>query len=428
MTYLTRRTALQAIAATGTSFIGITEALANALSLATSASSNDDEFWFTVRQAYAIDPTIVNLNNGGVAPSPRSVQDALRRATERANEIPAYEMWRNQEPQIETVRQRLATMFGVDQEEIAITRNASEALETVQLGYRLRAGDEVVTTTQDYPRMLTTWEQRERRDGIVVKRVKYPTPLVNSDDFVDAVVSAFTPQTKVVHISHIVFLTGQILPVQSICRIARERGILSIVDGAHSFAHIPFRRADLDCDVFATSLHKWLSAPIGTGMLYVRKDLIPSIWPLMAAPKTMDADIRKFEEIGTHPAAVHNAIGDAITFHQTIGAERKAIRLRELHAVWTDRLSAHPSVRFLTDIKHVNNQCGLRLVHIEGTDPNKVSQWLLDKHRIFTVAIVHDEFKGLRVAPNVYTTKDEMERFSEAMTNIADGHVPSVKM
>lgn len=426
MAHITRRTALQALAATGTSLLGFSETMAQTLSLA--QHTNDDEFWFAVRQAYAVDPTIVNLNNGGVAPSPRSVQDALRRATERANELPAYEMWRNQEPQIETVRQRLATLFDVDTEEIAITRNASEALETVQLGFQLRAGDEVVTTTQDYPRMLTTWDQRERRDGIIVKKVSYPTPLVNPDDFVDAVVSSFTPQTKVVHISHIVFLTGQILPARSICRVARERGILSIIDGAHSFAHIPFRRSDLECDVFATSLHKWLSAPIGTGMLYVRKELIPSIWPLMAAPSSMDADIRKFEEIGTHPAAVHNAIGDAITFHQTIGAERKAARLRELHTIWTDKLRVHPSVRFLTDISNVNNQCGLRLVHIDGTDPNKVSQWLLDKHRIFTVAIVHDEFKGLRVAPNVYTTKDEMERFSDAMKFIADGHVPNVKI
>ncbi len=423
----TRRTVLRTLTAAAPAMLFGTSSLQAITQWMQSTPAADEDFWITVQQAFSVDRTIINLNNGGVSPSPRTVQEALRKYTEQANSIPAYEMWRHQEPQVESVREGLAAIFDVDAEEIAITRNASESLETVQLGLHLERGDEVVTTTQDYPRMLTTWDQRERRDGIVVRRVKYPTPLMNRADAVDAIVKAITPKTKVIHVSHVVFLTGQIMPVREICKFARERGIITIVDGAHSFAHFPFTQKDLGCDVFGTSLHKWFLGPIGTGMLYVRKELIPKVWPLMAAPMEMDANIRKFEEIGTHPAAIHNALIESIAFHHAMGIERKAARLRELHAIWTERLAGMSSVRYLTNIRDDANQCGLRLVHIEGTDPGKLSAYLLDKHRIFTVAIGHDEFKGLRVAPSVYTTRSEMNRFAEAMAKVASGGVDGLE-
>ena len=426
-----RRNVLRSIAAFGpTALFGtqalhaVTQWLPTAVpNLSALDAARDEDFWLTVQQAFFVDRTIINLNNGGVSPSPRSVQDAYRRYTEQANSIPAYEMWRHQEPQVESVREGLASIFHVSSEEIAITRNASESLETLQLGLPMERGDEVVTTTQDYPRMLTTWEQRARREGIVIKKVKYPVPLMNPKDAVDAIAEAITSRTKVIHISHVVFLTGQIMPVREICRLAKSRGIPCIVDGAHSFAHFPFTQQDLECDFFGTALHKWFVGPIGTGMLYVKKDMISSVWPLMGAPKEMDANIRKFEEIGTHPAAVHNALIESISFHKALGIERKAARLRYLHSIWTDQLEKIESVHFLTNIKDVDNKCGLRLVHIQGTDPGKLSAYLLDKHRIFTVAIVHDEFKGLRVAPSVYTTVSEIERFADAMKMVASGQV-----
>ena len=331
-----RRNVLRSIAAFGpTALFGtqalhaVTQWLPTAVpNLSALDAARDEDFWLTVQQAFFVDRTIINLNNGGVSPSPRSVQDAYRRYTEQANSIPAYEMWRHQEPQVESVREGLASIFHVSSEEIAITRNASESLETLQLGLPMERGDEVVTTTQDYPRMLTTWEQRARREGIVIKKVKYPVPLMNPKDVVDAIAEAITSRTKVIHISHVVFLTGQIMPVREICRLAKSRGIPCIVDGAHSFAHFPFTQQDLECDFFGTALHKWFVGPIGTGMLYVKKDMISSVWPLMGAPKEMDANIRKFEEIGTHPAAVHNALIESISFHKALGIERKAARLR----------------------------------------------------------------------------------------------------
>jgi selenocysteine lyase/cysteine desulfurase len=390
--------------------------------------SSEEDFWLAVQQAYDVDRSIINLNNGGVAPAPRTVMDAFRRNTEQANGAPAFEMWRNQEPHIERVRTDLADMCGSSPEEIAITRNASEALESVQLGLKLERGDEIVVSTQDYPRMLTTWEQRARRDGIVIRKVTFDTPVMSPADVVRAYEKAIKPRTKVLHFSHVVFLTGQILPVRELCALARERGLFSIVDGAHSFNHIPFRVADLGCDAFGTSLHKWTSGPIGTGMLYLKRDRIDQIWPLMAAPESMDANIRKFEEIGTHSAAMHNALSEAVALQRAIGIERKAARLRALHSVWVESLRTMKGVSFLTDITKETNQCGVRLVHLDGVDHGLLSEWLLNKHSIFTVAIGHEQFTGLRVTPNVYTSMDDMKRFASAMTIAASGEVAEIKM
>lgn len=387
--------------------------------LRTLPDADGEDFWITIQQAYEVDRSIINLNNGGVAPAPYSVMRAFHRYTDQANGAPAYELWRHQEPHVERIREDLALSFGCDAEEIAIMRNASEALESVQLGLKLERGDEVVISDQDYPRMLTTWEQRARRDGIVIKKVKFATPVKDPSDVVRAYSEAITPRTKVLHCSHVVFLTGQILPVKELCDLARSKGLFSIVDGAHAFNHIPGSDVSIGCDAYGTSLHKWTSGPIGTGMLYVRRDRIKDVWPLMAAPESMDENIRKFEEIGTHSAAMHNALEEAIQFQRAIGIERKAARLRQLHRVWTEPLAPYQNVSFLTDISDDRNQCGLRLVSVAEMDHGKLSEWLLAKHHIFTVAIAHDQFKGLRVTPNVYTTIAEMEKFGRAMVAVA---------
>jgi len=310
--------------------------------------AQDEDFWRQIQQAFDIDRGMVNLNNGGVAPSPRVVNAAFQRYLAVSNQAPAITMWSWLEPEIEAVRRRLAASFGCDPEEIAITRNASEALEIVQLGIPLERGDEVVTTTQDYPRMLTTWKQRERREGIVLKQITFPVPPPSQDDLARRIEAAITPRTKVIHVCHITNLTGQIFPIKKICQLGRAKGIEVIVDGAHAYAQFPFKRDDLDCDYYGTSLHKWLTAPIGTGFLYVRRTKIGKIWPLMAAPPEMNENIRKFEEIGTHPAANHNAIVEALDFLEGIGSERKAARLRFLRDRWARRLERLPGVKILT--------------------------------------------------------------------------------
>src|SRR5437762_2369314 len=302
--------------------------------------TEDEAYWAEIQRAFDLDRTMVNLNNGGCSPAPTHVLEQMIRDLRFSNELPVEHMWAVLEPRIESVRRELARDFGCDAEEMAITRNASESNETMILGLDLKRGDEVIVTTQNYPRMQTSWRQRERRDGVVLKRVKIETPVRSTASYVEHIANAITPRTRVIEVMHISFMTGYIAPVREIVELARPRGIEVFVDGAHAFAHFPFTRDDLGCDYYGTSLHKWLHAPIGTGFLYVRRDKIKSLWPLMAASAEQDNDIRKYEEIGTHPAANHNAIAVAVAFNRGIGAERKIARLRYLRDRWAKRLMA----------------------------------------------------------------------------------------
>jgi isopenicillin-N epimerase len=381
----------------------------------------NEDFWFEIGQAFTVDRTLVNLNNGGVSPSPAFVQEAMKRHLDFSNQAPPYTMWQILEPQRETVRARLAAAFGCGGDEIALTRNASEGLQTCQLGLDLAPDDEVLTTTQDYGRMLNTFRQRERRERIRLKQIRIPVPAEDPAEIVSLFEQAITPRTRVILMCHVVNLTGQILPVREVARMARAHGVPVIVDGAHSFAHLDFKLGELDCEYFATSLHKWLFAPNGTGLLYVRRDRIGSLWPLMAAAATQDQDIRKFEEIGTHPAANYLAIAEALTFHQGIGGARKEARLRYLRDYWATRLLTQPGVRLHTSLKPTCS-CGLATFEVEGLAPGNLAAWLWKEHRILVTPIVHEEFQGVRVTPSVYTTLEELDRFVAAMEHaIAHG-------
>ncbi len=374
---------------------------------------DDEDFWVEIQRAFDADRTMVNLNNGGCSPCPTHVLDQMIRDLRFSNELPVIHMWQTLEPRIESVRRDLAREFGCDPEEMAITRNASEANEIMIFGLDLKPGDEVIVTNQNYPRMLTSWEQRVRRDGVVLKQVSFKLPPPSPQYLVDRFKEAVTPRTRVIEVTHITNLSGQIMPVRELVDFARPRGIEVFVDGAHAFGQFPFKRDDLRCDYYGTSLHKWLLAPIGTGFLYVRQEKQKALWPLMAAPVSMEGNIRKYEEIGTHPAANHNAIAAALAFHRGIGAERKIARLRYLRDRWANRLrSESDRVKLLTQLDSPYTG-GIGLLHIDGMDPGKLGGWLLDKHRIVTTPIVHAEFDGLRITPNVYTTVDEVDLFAD---------------
>ncbi len=380
---------------------------------------DDEDYWGEIQRAFDCDRTMVNLNNGGCSPTPTHVLDQMIRDLRFSNELPVIHMWQTLEPRIESVRRDLAQSFGCDPEEMAIVRNASEANETMILGLDLKAGDEVVVTNQNYGRMLTTWDQRVRRDGIVLKQVSVALPPPSQQYIVDQFRAAVTPRTRVIEVTHITNLSGQIMPVKAIIAFARPLGIEVFVDGAHAYAHFPFTRDELDCDYYGTSLHKWLLAPIGTGFLYVRKNRQKKLWPMMAAPATMDDNIRKYEEIGTHPAANHNAIGVALAFHNAIGGARKVARLRYLRDRWAKRVQ-HESdrIRLLTPLDSPYS-AGIGLVHVEGMDPNRLVGWMMEKHHIVVTPIVHPEFNGLRVTPNVYTTPDEVDLFADKLLDAA---------
>src|SRR6267378_1002894 len=384
----------------------------------------DEDYWAVIQNAFSVTRGIINLNNGGVSPSPRLVTEALVRYIWQQEDATAYTMWQILEPQSETIRTGLGEMFGCDAEEIAITRNASESLEILLMGMDFKSGDEILTTTQDYPRMLTTLRQREKREGLKLKLIQIPIPPKNLDEITAAFEKGITSRTRLILISHQINITGQITPVKAVCDMARAKGIETIVDGAHSFAQFDFKQKDVGCDYFGTSLHKWLYAPKGTGLLYVKRDKIEKLWPLMAAESKQSSDIRKFEEIGTHSAAPKLAIGEAMLFHNGIGGKRKEARLRFLSRYWMNRLKDVPKIRFNTSFDP-SQMCAIANVHIEGTNPEAVTKYLFDKHHIFTVPIMHEEFQGIRITPKVYTTLNELDRFCDQMELIARHGLPS---
>ena len=383
----------------------------------------EEDYWATIQQSFSVTRGIINLNNGGVSPSPRIVTEAFVRYTWQQEDATAYTMWQILEPQSETIRTGLAEVFGCSPEEIAITRNASESLEILLMGMDFKSGDEILTTTQDYPRMLTTLKQREMREGLKLNLIKIPIAPSNVNDIAAAFERAVTPRTKLILVSHQINLTGQINPVRKVCEMARSKGIESIVDGAHAFAQFDFKRDDLQCDYYGTSLHKWIYAPKGTGMLYVRKDKIPKVWALMASENANKNDIRKYEEIGTHSAAMRLAIGEAILFHNAIGGKRKEERLRYLSRYWMNNLKAIPKVGFNTSFDP-KQSCAIANFKIDGVDPVQLGSYLMSKHKIFTTPIVHDEFTGIRITPNVYTTLWELDRFSEIVADVARKGLP----
>ncbi|HEY0355211.1 MAG TPA: aminotransferase class V-fold PLP-dependent enzyme, partial [Flavisolibacter sp.] len=330
--------------------------------------ATDEEFWYYIQQSFTVSPGIINLNNGGVSPAPKTVQDAMKRYYDLSNEAPSYYMWRVIDQGREPLRQNLASLAGCSKEEIAINRNSSEGLETVIFGLPLKAGDEVVVARQDYPNVINAWKQREKRDGIIIKWINLELPSEDENYLVQQYVKGFTLKTKAVNITHIINWNGQIIPVRKIADEAHRRGIEVLVDGAHSFAHFDFTIPGLGADYFASSLHKWLYAPIGSGMLYVKKDKIKNLYPLFAADDPAKDDIRKFEHLGTRPFFIEQAIGKAIEFHEMIGIERKQQRLHYLKNYWMEKVKDIPKVKLGTSM-HPKWGCAIGIVGIEGKKP-----------------------------------------------------------
>jgi isopenicillin-N epimerase len=387
--------------------------------------AQDENFWFQVQQAFNIDRSIVNLNNGGVHPAPRIVMDAVHRYLDFSNGAPPYNMWQILRPRKELIRKKLAVAFGCSAEEIAITRNVTESMQIALLGLDLKPGDEVLTTAHDYPSMKNALFQREKREGIVVKTFNFPYPPENLGVLVELFKKNITPKTKLILVCHITNLTGQIFPIREICKMARDRGIEVVIDGAHSFGHFVYRQQDLDCDIYGANLHKWMMAPIGTGFLYVKKEKIKKIWPLFPAPDPTGDDIRKFEQIGTHPEYLELAVGEALAFHHGIGAKRKEERLRYLRNYWARKLEQLPGVRLLTSYDP-QQSCGIGTFTVDNMDMARLQQVLFEKHKIYVISVeIPENVKGMRVTPSIYTTLGELDLFVEAASFYIKNGLPS---
>jgi selenocysteine lyase/cysteine desulfurase len=393
-------------------------ALRDAESLSPSELASEEDFWYYIQQSFTVSPGLINLNNGGVSPAPRSVQEAVKRYYDFSNEAPSYFMWRILDQGREPLRKNLAKMAGCSAEEIAMNRNSSEGLETVIFGVQLKPGDEIVAAKQDYPNVVNAYKQREIRDGIKMVWINLELPSEDENYLVKQYADAFTSRTKLVNITHIINWNGQILPVKKIAQEAHKRGIEVLVDGAHSFAHFDFKIPDLDADYFASSLHKWLYAPIGSGMMYVRKDKIKNLYPMFASDNPLKDDIRKFEHLGTRPFFIEQAIGKAIEFHEMIGIERKEKRLHYLKNYWMEKVKDIPKVKIHTSLKPKWG-CAIGVVSVEGKKPSELDSYLMDKYKIHTVSIEWENIKGVRVTPNVYTTTSNLDLLVEGIQKFA---------
>ncbi len=387
--------------------------------------AKDESFWFHVQEAFDVDRSLVNLNNGGVHPAPRLVMQSLHRYLDFANAAPTVNSWGYIRARREYIRQKIAETFGCTPEEIAITRNVTESLQIALLGIDLKPGDEIITTTHDYPSMKNALFQREKREGIKVKLVSFPYPAQNKQQLIDCFSQNITSRTKMILVCHITNLTGQIFPVREICQLARERNIEVVIDGAHSFGHFVYQQKDLDCDIYGGNLHKWMMAPIGTGFLYVKKEKISKIWPLFPSPDPQGDDIRKFEHYGTHPEPIWLAIGEALTFHHILGPKRKEERLRYLKNYWAEKLAKFPKVKILTSFDR-EMSCGLASFTVEGFDMSRLAQILMDKHRIHTTAgVLPEGIPFMRITPSIYTTLSELDYFLEVVSHYIQSGLPA---
>lgn len=382
--------------------------------------ASDDEFWYYVQQSYTVSANFINLNNGGVSPAPKVVADAMKRYYDISNEAPSYFMWRVVDQGREPLRKNLAQLAGCDAEEIALHRNASEALETIIFGIDLKAGDEVVLAKQDYPNMIGAWKQREKREGIKLVWINLELPSEDENYLVKQYTDAFTSKTKVVQVTHMINWIGQKMPVKKIADAAKKKNIEVLVDGAHTFAQFEFKIPELNCDYFGTSLHKWLGAPIGTGLLYVRKEKIKNIWPMFGAGDKEEDNIRKFEHLGTRPFYIEQATDKAIDFYDMIGAKRKEERLLYLKNYWMEKVKNIPKVKLHTSFKKEFG-CAIGMVSVEGKTATELDNYLWTNYKIHAVGINWENIHGLRVTPNVYTTTKNLDRLAEGIEKFAKG-------
>ena len=396
----------------------VAESIALLNTFSPAAAATEEELWASMAQAYTVSPSIMNLNNGGVSPQPKVVQDAVDRYYHLSNEAPSYYMWQILDKGREPVRRKLADLGGVSPEEVAIQRNATEALATVTWGIDLKAGDEIVMTKQDYPNMVHAWKQREQRSGIKIQWINLELPIENDETFVKAFVNATNSKTKIWHLTHIINWTGQIMPVAKLCAEARKRGIKTIVDAAHTFAHLDYNITDFGCDYLGTSLHKWLCAPFGTGMLYIRKEHIEKTWPIFPIDKPQSPDIHKFEALGTRSFAPEQAIGQAVDFHNAIGSRRKQERLHYLKKYWCEAVAKNPRVKIHVSLKP-EYSCALGTFSIDGLDVGDVGTKLMSEYQIHTTSIKWENINAVRVTPHVYTTTRDLDRFIDAVLKIA---------
>jgi selenocysteine lyase/cysteine desulfurase len=383
--------------------------------------ARDEDFWSQIRKAYAVTHDFIHLENGYYSLVSKEVMDEYINHIKRVNEVSSYYMRTRQFDDKLLVRKQLAELLGCSHEELIITRNTTESLDTIISGIDWKAGDEAIMAAQDYGAMLDMFKLQARRYGMVNKVISIPNHPKSDEEIVSLYENAITDKTKLLMVCQIVNITGQVMPVGKIVEMAHRHNVEVLVDGAHAFGQLDFKITDLGgCDYYGSSLHKWLGSPLGAGILYVRKDKIKQIWQLYGEMGFGDDDIRKLNHTGTHPVATDLAIQDAIKFHQKIGIKRKEERLRYLQQYWTEQVRNYPNI-ILNTPQEPTRTCAIANVGIKNMNPNDLAKTLLDKYKIFTVAINEAGVFGVRVTPHLYTSTHELDVFVKALKELAKG-------
>jgi selenocysteine lyase/cysteine desulfurase len=394
------------------------ETLAKVIDKSPSILALDEGFWAEIRKGFRLKPDYINLENGYYCMQPQETLAAFTKHVQEVNYQASYYMRTRQFDDKLEARKALATLVGCSHEELIITRNTTESLDTVISGFDWKTGDEAIMAQQDYGSMLDMFKQQARRYGIVNKVISLPNNPKDDNEIVQLYENAITPKTRLIMVCHIVNITGQILPIKKICEMAHRKGVEVMVDGAHAVAHIDFKISDLGCDYYGSSMHKWLACPLGVGILYVKKDKIKQLWAIFGDNGFADDDIRKLNHTGTHPVHTDLAITDAIHFHQKIGIERKEARLRFLQNYWTNQVRNVPNIVLNTPTES-QRSCAIANVGIKTIKPADLAKTLLEKYKIWTVAIDYANVQGVRVTPNIYTTLTDLDTFVKALKKLA---------
>ncbi len=379
--------------------------------------AKDEDFWAAIRKGYRLKPDYINLENGYYNFVPEQVLEKFIEHVREVNYQGSYYMRTVQFENKKTMAAKLAAVAGCSPEELIVTRNTTESLDMIIGGFKWNVGDEAVMAEQDYGAMLNMFSQVSKRHGVVNKVVSVPNHPESDDEIVNLYQSAITDKTKLLMVCHMINITGQILPVRKICDMAHKRGVEVMVDGAHAFGHFAFKIPELNCDYYGSSLHKWMSVPLGAGILYVQKDKIDNIWPLIASGVKEQGDISRLNHVGTHPVHTDLAIADALDFYNMIGIERKEARLRFLQNYWTSKVRNLPHVIVNTPADPTRS-CGIANVGVKGLKPADLSDKLFKNYKIYTAAIDGAGVHGCRITPNVYTSTAELDVLVKALNEL----------
>ena len=395
----------------------LTELVKSKSSVPSAELAGDEEFWTSIRKGYKLKPAFINLENGYYNFLPEQILEKFIGHVREINFQGSYYMRTVQFDNKKSMAAKLAALAGCSSDELIITRNTTESLDMIIGGQDWKPGDEAVMAEQDYGAMLEMFNQVSKRYGVIKKVVSVPNHPQSDDEIVNLYASAISEKTKLLMVCHMINITGQILPVRKICDMAHQRGVQVMVDGAHSFAHFKFTIPELNCDYFASSLHKWLSVPLGSGILYVKREKIGNVWPLLAEGERKPDDISRLNHIGTHPAHTDLTISDAIDFYNIIGVERKEARLRFLKNYWTSKVRDLPNV-ILNTPADPTRSCGIANVGLKSMKPSELGDILFSKYTIYTAPIDGAGVHGCRITPNVYTTTADLDVLVKALSEL----------